>query len=70
MTRRVALRSLAAGAGLVGLGAAAGCGRRTSGETMAGMMGSASGADMSTYMELFARHSEITRQVEKVPGGV
>ena len=37
---------------------------------MAGMMGSASGADMNTYMALFARHSEITRRVEKVPGGV
>ena len=35
-----------------------------------GMMGSASGADMSTYMELFARHSEIRRRVETIPGGV
>lgn len=69
MTRGTALRALAAGAGLLGIGAAAGCGR-SSGGAMAGMMGSASGADMSTYMKLFARHSEIRRRVEKIPGGV
>ena len=37
---------------------------------MTGMMGSASGADMSTYMELFVRHAEIKRRVEEIPGGV
>lgn len=71
MTRRTTVRALAAGAGLLGIGAAAGCGRR-SGDTMmgGGMMGSATAADMSSYMELFARHTEIRRTVEKIPGGV
>lgn len=34
-----------------------------------GMMG-ASPADMSLYMEMFNRHSEITRTVEDIPGGI
>ena len=33
-----------------------------------GMMGTR--ADMSAYMELFDRHTEIGRRVEKIPGGV
>jgi hypothetical protein len=70
MTRRGALRLMAVGGSLLGL-AAAGCGGRGTPNMMRdGMMGSASGADMSTYMELFARHSEIRRTVEKIPGGV
>ena len=35
-----------------------------------GMMGSATAADMSTYMELFDRHTELRRRLELVPGGV
>lgn len=35
-----------------------------------GMMGAATGADMSAYADLFARHDEIRRTVEKIPGGV
>lgn len=35
-----------------------------------GMMGAATAADMSSYMDLFARHTEIRRTVEQVPGGV
>ncbi len=35
-----------------------------------GMMGSATSADMSTYMEMFNRHTEIRRTVEEIPGGV
>jgi len=34
------------------------------------MMGSATFADMSTYMELFNRHTEVRRTVEEIPGGV
>lgn len=34
------------------------------------MMGAATAGDMSTYMELFARHTEIRRTVEDIPGGV
>ncbi|HEV7581855.1 MAG TPA: hypothetical protein VGO77_15840 [Mycobacterium sp.] len=37
--------------------------------TDGGMMG-ASPADMSLYMEMFNRHSEITRAVEEIPGGI
>ena len=37
--------------------------------TDGGMMG-ASPADMSLYMEMFNRHSEITRTVEEIPGGI
>lgn len=34
------------------------------------MMGAASSMDMSTYMDMFARHMEIRRRVEDIPGGV
>ena len=37
--------------------------------TDGGMMG-ASPADMSLYMDMFNRHTEITRTVEEIPGGV
>jgi len=37
--------------------------------TDGGMMG-ASPADMSLYMEMFNRHTEITRTVEEIPGGI
>ena len=68
MTRREALRLLGGGGGgLLALGAAAGCG---SGGMGGGMMGAATAGDMSAYMELFARHAEIRRTVEDLPGGV
>lgn len=68
MTRCEVLRLIAAGGGVLGLGAAAGCG---DGDMMGGgMMGGATGSDMSTYMELFARHAEVRRTVEEVRGGV
>jgi hypothetical protein len=35
-----------------------------------GMMGAATSADMSTYMDLFNRHTEIRRTVEEIPGGI
>lgn len=71
MTRRGALRAAAAAGALFGVGAAAGCGRRGADTMMGGgMMGAASGADMSAYMDLFARHDEIRRRVEAIPGGV
>ena len=35
-----------------------------------GMMGDATAADMSTYMDLFARHTDIRRTVQSIPGGV
>ncbi|MDQ2706501.1 MAG: hypothetical protein M3Z25_02185 [Actinomycetota bacterium] len=35
-----------------------------------GMMGSATQADMASYMDMFNRHTEIRRTVEEIPGGV
>ena len=35
-----------------------------------GMMGSATSADMSLYMDMFNRHSQIRRKVEQVPTGI
>lgn len=35
-----------------------------------GMMGSATSADMSTYMDLFDRHTDLHRTVGEIPGGV
>lgn len=71
MTRREALRLIGAAGGLLGLGAAAGCGNAGGGDMMGdGMMGGATAGDMSTYMELVARHTEIRRTVEEIPGGV
>ena len=70
MTRREALRLIGAAGGLLGLGAVSGCGH-SGGDMMGeGMMGGATAGDMSTYRELFARHSEIRRTVEEIPGGV
>lgn len=34
------------------------------------MMGDATAADMSTYMDLFSRHAELRRTVQLVPGGI
>ena len=70
MTRRAALRAIAAAGGLLGLGLGAGCGGRRSGTMMGGMMGGASAADTSPFMDLFARHTEIRRTVEEIHGGV
>jgi hypothetical protein len=71
-TRRAALTALGASA-VMGIGYAL---RGILGSpvlrirlTDGGMMG-ASPADMSLYMDMFNRHTEITRTVEKIPGGV
>ena len=86
LSRRAAIRILAAGGGLLGLGLAGGYALRdlagsghgpapAAGDpvnpAMQGpMMGDATPADMSTYMDLFSRHTELHRTVELVPGGV
>ena len=86
LTRRDALRVIAAGGSLLSFGvggyflrdllrsAPAGrprAGGDASGSMMGGqMMGSATAADMRTYRELFDRHRELRRRVEVVPGGV
>jgi hypothetical protein len=80
ISRRATLGALLAGGGLLGLGLAGGYLLRdvmksgmpaTRGGMMSGgMMGSATSADMSTYMDLFNRHTEIRRTVEMVQGGI
>jgi hypothetical protein len=78
ISRRAALGLL--GGGLLGLGLVGGYLLRTvlrlgspsnsDGMMSGGMMGSATSADMTTYMDLFNRHTELRRTVEEVPGGV
>jgi len=73
MTRRTAL--LLAGGGVLGLALGGGYVLRElirlgSPSTGGGMMGAATSADMSSYMELFSRHRYIRRTVEEIPGGV
>lgn len=80
VTRRALLRVLAAAGALVGLAIAGACGLRDLLDSAnrgapqpsmgGGMMGSATRTDMTTYMELFNRHTEIRRSVEEVPGGI
>src|SRR2546430_17460518 len=77
ITRRAAIGLIAAGGALLGLGAAGGfllrdAMKSLSGDGMMGteMMGSATQADMSSYMNLFDRHHEITRTVEVIEGGI
>lgn len=86
LSRRAAIRAAAAGGGLLGLGLGAGyalrgwpaaahrpgpaAGNPPDAGTQAPMMGYATAADMSTYMDLFGRHTELRRTVQLVPGGV
>lgn len=71
-TRRAALAALGASAA-VGVGyvvrLAAGPPFRIRLADCGGMMG-AGQADMRLYMDMFNRHTEITRTVEEIPGGV
>src|SRR2546422_2108358 len=75
VTRRAMLRVLGV-AGLGGLLSTLGCSLRKaaggsgSPSPTGSMMGSATSADMSTYMDLFNHHTEIQRTVEEIPGGV
>lgn len=76
--RRAALRALGA-LGLLGAGAVFGW-RSTPGQPTGPRRGSADvqltdngmmdGANMGQYMEMFARHNEISRTVTDIPGGV
>ncbi len=77
ITRRAAIGLLGAGGALLGLGLAGGYMLRDALKSIAGggmmgtgIMGSATQADMSSYMNLFDRHSEIRRTVEVIDGGV
>jgi hypothetical protein len=47
-----------------------GPGMMGSGMMGSGMMGGTTPVDMSTYMDMFNRHSEITRSVTEIPGGI
>lgn len=76
ISRRTALQILVGAGAMLGLGA--GCALRSpdsggGGGMMGsngGMMGSATSADMNTYMDMFDRHSQIRRTVEQIQGGV
>ena len=80
ITRRAAISAVLAGGGLLGLGIAGGYLLREKlgwglpsdqgGMMGAGMMGSATAGDMSTYMDLFSRHTEVSRTVVDIPGGI
>jgi hypothetical protein len=74
LTRRTLLRALlglaALGTGLVELACSPRGTATPSPTPTAGMMGGVSSADMSRYMDLFNRHTEIRRTVEQIPGGV
>lgn len=85
LSRRDAMRVTAAG-GLLGIGLAVGHALRggpapahrpvppaavpPEGGAQGPMMEGATAADMSMYMDLFARHAELRRTVHLVPGGV
>ena len=70
MSRRAALRMLATGGALFGLGYVLRniidipISRAQPG------MGGATGMDMRAYMNMFMRHQELRRSVEEIPGGV
>jgi hypothetical protein len=80
ISRRAALGGLLAGGSLLGLGLAAAALLRDAirhwmpsggGGMMGGrMMGGATSVDMSSYMELFNRHTESRRTVEEISGGI
>jgi hypothetical protein len=85
ISRRAAIRILAAGGGgLLGFGLAGGYALRdllgathrpapaagNPANPGASMMGDVTAADMSMYMDLFSRHTELHRTVQLVPGGV
>jgi len=77
ITRRAALGLLAAGGALLGLGLAGGNVLRDALKSAAGgammgsgSIGSATQADMSSYMKLFDRHTDLRRTVEAIDGGV
>jgi hypothetical protein len=70
MTRAAAIRMLAGGVAAA-VGGLFTTGRGTATRPVlrdGGMMGT--GLDMSAYIELFDRHSEIRRTVTEIPGGV
>jgi hypothetical protein len=70
LTRRAALAAFGA-FGALGVGSALGL-RYVLRDVSASPMGCMGGgmADMRLYMDMFARHTEITRTVEEIPGGV
>jgi hypothetical protein len=84
LTRRAALAMIGTGAGALGLAYAVrsilgtplsdlkpnGFNNIATSEMMGPGMGGMSGGEMSTYMEMFNRHTELRRTVEEIPGGV
>ena len=71
LTRRAALAVLGTGGGLLGLGyILRSLVNAPFSHAGPGMFGGTNSMDMSTYMEMFSRHSEFRRIVEDIPGGV
>jgi hypothetical protein len=86
LSRRTAIGVLATGGGLLGAGLAGGYALRdllgsahspvpapvdpANPGTHDSMMGDATPADMTTYMGLFSRHTQLHRTVELIPGGM
>ncbi len=73
LTRRAALAALGAGSGALALGYVlrGALGRPRPDIRLADHNGmGVDPADMSRYAEMFERHSEITRTVDEIPGGV
>jgi hypothetical protein len=71
LTRRAALVMLGTGSGLIGLGyMLRNIVNEPSSHADPGIFGGTNDMDMSTYMEMFSRHTELRRTVEDIPGGV
>jgi hypothetical protein len=77
LTRRAALTTLGTASGLLGIGyvlrnviGELGLSPVSDGVARADGPGMMGGAEMSTYMNMFNRHNEISRTVEEIPGGV
>jgi hypothetical protein len=71
LTRRAALAVLGTGGGLLGLGyILRSLVNAPFSHAGPGMFGGTNSMDMSTYMEMFSRHTELRRNVEDIPGGV
>ncbi|HEY9263669.1 hypothetical protein QQA43_31430 (plasmid) [Mycolicibacterium vanbaalenii] len=70
MSRRAALRMLATGGALFGLGYVLRNMIDIPASRAQPGMGGATGMDMRAYMNMFMRHGELRRSVEEIPGGV
>jgi hypothetical protein len=70
LTRRAALAALGGAAGVLGLGYVLRTVVDVPSSRAQGPGMGVSGMDMSRYMNMFMRHSELRRNVEEIPGGI